>query len=66
MSCVGKNVDRQDSTGTHKSSSPEAVVEETEIRPSPQPSPHVTPSMFDFNQFFNIDHLPGLVVSKLS
>nr|KAG5691107.1 hypothetical protein BaRGS_030915 [Batillaria attramentaria] len=52
--------ERNGSLETNESSSPEAPPEERETRPSPQPSPN-TASLFDFNQFFNIEHIPGLV-----
>lgn len=49
---------------TKETSSQEALAEMEVARPPQQPSPNAA-SMFDFNQFFNIEHIPGLVVSRV-
>ena len=55
--------DRNGTLETQESGCQEAAAAEMEVaRPPQQPSPNAA-SVFDFNQFFNIDHIPGLVVS---
>ena len=50
--------DRNGSLETNESSSPETNTSDLEIRPNKSNTGHV-PS-FDFNEFFNIDNIPGL------
>lgn len=57
--------DRNGTLETQESGCQEAAAAEMEVaRPPQQPSPNAA-SLFDFNQFFNIDHIPGLVVSAV-
>ncbi|XP_053375043.1 eukaryotic translation initiation factor 4E transporter-like [Mercenaria mercenaria] len=50
--------DRNGSLETNESSSPETNQSDVEIRPAKSVTAHI-PS-FDFNEFFNIDNIPGL------
>lgn len=57
--------DRNGTLETQEGGCQEAALAEMEVaRPPQEPSPNAA-SLFDFNQFFNIDHIPGLVVSAI-
>jgi len=51
--------DRNGSLETNESSSPETNQSDMEGRPTKMPP---TNTLFDFNEFFKIENLPGIVV----
>lgn len=53
-------VDRNGSLETNESSSPEANQSDLDIRQNKTPPTQL--NKFDFNEFFNIDNIPGLTV----